>query len=45
MELIFSTCWLYVGHDSELNENDHFEMRRVDGRSVVFLRAKAGQVR
>ena len=45
MDAIFSTCWLYVGHDSELKEKDHFEMRRVGGRSVVFLRDKDGEVR
>jgi p-cumate 2,3-dioxygenase alpha subunit len=45
MDAIFSKCWLYVGHDSELKGNDAFEMRRVGGRSVVFLRDKNGQVR
>jgi p-cumate 2,3-dioxygenase subunit alpha len=45
MDSIFSRCWLYVGHDSELKEKDHFEMRRVGGRSVIFLRDKSGEVR
>lgn len=45
MEEIFSRCWLYVGHDSELKHNDSFEVRRVGGRSVIFLRDRAGEVR
>jgi p-cumate 2,3-dioxygenase subunit alpha len=45
MEKIFSKCWLYVGHESELKANDSFEARRVGGRSVIFLRDKQGQVR
>ncbi len=45
MEGIFSKCWLYVGHDSELKANDAFEMRRVGGRSVIFLRDRGGVVR
>jgi p-cumate 2,3-dioxygenase alpha subunit len=45
IDSIFSRCWLYVGHDSELKDKDHFEMRRVGGRSVIFLRDKAGEVR
>lgn len=45
MERIFSTCWLYVGHDSELKEHNHFEMRRVGGRSIIFLRDKQNEVR
>jgi p-cumate 2,3-dioxygenase alpha subunit len=45
MNEIFSKCWLFVGHDSELKANDSFETRRVGGRSVIFLRDREGQVR
>jgi len=45
MENIFSKCWLYVGHESELKSNDSFEARRVGGRPVIFLRDKQGQIR
>src|SRR5579885_1791905 len=42
---VFSTCWLYVGHDSELVAADQFHTRRVGGRPVIFLRDHAGTVR
>jgi p-cumate 2,3-dioxygenase subunit alpha len=45
MERIFSRCWLYVGHDSELAGPDRFITRQVGGRSVIFLRDRNGQVR
>lgn len=44
-ERIFSTCWLYVGHDSELVRANDFHTRRVGGRPVIFLRDHAGTVR
>src|ERR1700681_1207645 len=45
MELIFSKCWLYVGHDTELTKPDQFITRQVAGRSVIFLRDRNGEVR
>lgn len=42
---IFSTCWLYVGHDSELARADDFHTRRVGGRPVIFVRDHNGAVR
>jgi p-cumate 2,3-dioxygenase subunit alpha len=45
MEQIFSRCWLYVGHDSELAAPDRFITRQVANRSVIFLRDRDGKVR
>jgi p-cumate 2,3-dioxygenase alpha subunit len=45
MEAIFSKCWLYVGHDSELGRPNDFLTRRIAGRPVIFLRDHEGAVR
>lgn len=44
-ERIFSRCWLFVGHESELAVPDAFRTRRVGGRPILFLRDSAGAVR
>ena len=44
-ERIFSACWLYLGHESELPEPNDFIKRSVAGRSVLFVRDGTGQVR
>jgi p-cumate 2,3-dioxygenase alpha subunit len=45
MDAIFSKCWLFVGHDSELAKPNDFVTRRIAGRPVLFLRDREGQVR
>ena len=45
METIFSTCWLYVGHDSELAAPHDFKIRNIAGRSVIFVRDGDSKVR
>jgi p-cumate 2,3-dioxygenase alpha subunit len=45
LETIFSRCWLFVGHESELAAPGDFIARNIAGRSVVFLRDGAGTVR
>lgn len=45
MDVIFGRCWLYVGHDSELERPNDFLTRRVARRPVIFLRDSAGRVR
>ncbi len=42
---IFSKCWLYVGHDSELARPNDFKTRTIAGRPVIFVRDGAGTVR
>jgi len=45
MENIFSKCWLYVGHETELKKPDAFVTRNVGGRPVIFLRDVDGKIR
>ena len=44
-ERIFSRCWLYVGHASELAEPGDYRRRAVGGRPLVFVRGKDGDIR
>lgn len=43
-ERIFSKSWLYVGHDSEIPNNNDFVTRKVGGREVIFNRDRKGQI-
>ena len=45
MDRIFSKCWLFVGHTSELAQPDQFVTRNVGGRSIIFLRDHHGTFR
>ncbi len=45
MKNIFSKCWIYVGHASELKKPGDFHTRRVAGRPVIFARDAKGEVR
>lgn len=45
MDAIFSKCWLFVGHDSEIRKPNDFFTRRIAGRPVIFLRDREGTVR
>ena len=38
MANIFSRCWIYVGHASELKKPGDFVSRKVAGRPVIFVR-------
>jgi phenylpropionate dioxygenase-like ring-hydroxylating dioxygenase large terminal subunit len=42
---IFNTCWIYVGHASEVKNPGDFRTRQVAGRPVIFCRDRQGQVR
>lgn len=44
-ERIFQTCWIYVGHASELPQPGDFRTRIVAGRPLIFCRSQAGEVR
>jgi phenylpropionate dioxygenase-like ring-hydroxylating dioxygenase large terminal subunit len=44
MAHIFSKCWIYVGHTSELKQPNDFVTRRVAGRPVIFNRDMRGQI-
>jgi p-cumate 2,3-dioxygenase subunit alpha len=45
MAKIFSKCWIYVGHASELKKPNDFVTRKVAGRPVIFLRDMKGEIR
>lgn len=42
---IFDKCWLFVGHDSEIEANGDFRRRAVGGRPLIFVRGSDGQIR
>lgn len=44
-ECIFSKCWLYAMHQSELRNPNDFVTRSVGGRELVLLRDRKGEVR
>ncbi len=44
-ERVFSRCWLYVGHASEIARPGDFLTRRVAGRELLFARGRDGEVR
>src|SRR5260370_21819243 len=41
-ERIFSRCWLYLGHVSEVPAEGSFVARRVGGRPLILTRDRAG---
>jgi len=45
MTRIFSKCWIYVGHSSELKKSNEFVTRKVAGRPVIFVRDGRGDIR
>ena len=44
-ELIFNQCWIYLGHESEVESPGDYRRRTVAGRPLFFVRCKDGQVR
>lgn len=42
---IFSKCWLFIGHESEIPNNGDFIRRKVGGRNLLFTRGSDGVVR
>lgn len=42
---IFDTCWLYLGHASELPKKGSYVTRPVGGRNLIFNRDADGKVR
>jgi len=42
---IFDTCWLYLGHGSEVPKPGSFVTRAVGGRNIIFNRDAGGAVR
>ena len=44
MSKVFGTCWIYVGHASELKKPNDFITRKVAGRPVIFCRDGKGDI-
>ncbi|MCY4417493.1 MAG: aromatic ring-hydroxylating dioxygenase subunit alpha [Chloroflexi bacterium] len=44
-EQIFSRCWIYLGHESEVENPGDYRRRTVAGRPLFFARGRDGQVR
>lgn len=44
-ERIFHTCWIYVGHASEIRNPGDFQTRNVAGYPILFARGGDGVVR
>ena len=44
-ELIFNRCWIYLGHESEVENPGDYRRRTVAGRPLFFARGKDGQIR
>lgn len=42
---IFDRCWLYVGHESEVEQAGEFRRRTVAGRPLLLIRGNDEQVR
>ena len=42
---IFSKCWLFVGHESELPKKGDFKRKKVGGRNLIFTRGNDGIIR
>lgn len=43
-DIIFSRCWLYLGHESEILKPGQFVTRTVGGRNLIFNRDGDGRV-
>ena len=45
LRALFDTCWIYVGHASELRNPGDFKTRNVAGRPIIFVRGRDGEIR
>jgi p-cumate 2,3-dioxygenase alpha subunit len=43
-ERIFSKCWLYLGHESEVRKPRSFVTRNVGGKPILLTRDRAGKL-
>ena len=44
-EQIFNNCWIYLGHESEVDNPGDYRRRTVVGRPLFFARGRDGQIR
>lgn len=45
LERIFTRCWVFVGHESELPNPGDYRLRRIGEDSFIFLRGSDGVIR
>jgi p-cumate 2,3-dioxygenase subunit alpha len=43
-EKIFNKCWLYLGHESEVENVNEYKTRTVGGRPLIFNKDSNGQI-
>ena len=44
-ERIFNRCWIYLGHESEVENPGDYRRRTVAGRPIFFVRSQDGEIR
>ena len=44
-EAIFDRCWIYLGHESEVERPGDYRRRTVAGRPLFFVRGEDGRIR
>ena len=44
LERIFDRCWLYLGHESEVENSGDYRRRVVAGRPIFFSRDEDGHI-
>ncbi|MPZ23847.1 MAG: Rieske 2Fe-2S domain-containing protein [Dehalococcoidia bacterium] len=42
---VFDRCWLYIGHESELDKPGDYRRRVMAGRPLIFIRGNDGECR
>jgi p-cumate 2,3-dioxygenase subunit alpha len=42
---IFNKCWLFIGHESEVQNKGDFHRKKVGGRNLLFTRGNDGVIR
>jgi phenylpropionate dioxygenase-like ring-hydroxylating dioxygenase large terminal subunit len=42
---IFDKCWLFVGHESEIESAGDYRRRQVAGRPLIFVRGADDKIR
>lgn len=42
---IFSKCWLFIGHETEIPELGDYKRKKVGGRNLLFVHSHDGKIR
>src|SRR5699024_12349655 len=42
---IFSKCWLFIGHETEIPELGDYKRKKVGGRNLLFFHSLDGKIR